>query len=62
MTNHGSLRRHIKNVHEGIKNKNKICEECGKGFSTNYWLKIHVDGVHKGLKPFKCTYCTDAFR
>ena len=41
---------HLRNIH------NK-CIQCEKGFVQASKLKIHVETVHKKLKPFKCNKC-----
>ena len=41
------LRKHIRSVHEGI--KNHVCETCGKAFSENRNLKKHILSVHDGV-------------
>ena len=33
-----------------------ICEQCGKTFASQQNLKIHIDRVHKKLKPFVCEW------
>jgi len=33
-----------------------ICEQCGKTSTTQQNLKIHIDRVHKKLKPFVCNW------
>lgn len=34
-----------------------VCDMCNKSFCNRRQLKLHVDGVHKKLKPFLCSYC-----
>ena len=41
--------------------KNFICGFCGKDFSQNLILQLHVKGVHEQLKPFKCLICSETF-
>ena len=57
------LRRHNKTIHEGIKrttiNKINVCPICGKNVKIS--LKIHIESVHEGKKPFKCSLCDAAF-
>ena len=58
-----TLRRHNKTVHEGIKrttvNKINVCPICGKNVKIS--MKIHIESVHEGKKPFKCSLCDSAF-
>ena len=42
------LRRHIKNVHEGIKEYS--CQSCEKSYTQSHNLKTHIQKVHEGLK------------
>ena len=42
------LRRHIKNVHEGIKEYS--CQSCDKSYTQSHNLKNHIKKVHEGLK------------
>ena len=49
-----SLTKHIKTVHEGI--KDFMCSECGKAFKSNLALNSHFKVVH--LKEFyECDIC-----
>ncbi|KAI0229281.1 hypothetical protein LSAT2_020299, partial [Lamellibrachia satsuma] len=36
------------------------CNECGKHFTTNFGLKLHV-AIHKGHYPYHCQYCGRGF-
>lgn len=36
---------------------NYFCEYCKKPFNDRRQLKIHIDGVHKKLKPYLCSFC-----
>ena len=53
------LKRHIRSIHEGVKN-NK-CETCGKAFNRLDILNTHILVVHEGLKNHKCEICGKAF-
>lgn len=33
------------------------CEVCNKTFFDRRQLRVHMDGVHKKIKPFLCSYC-----
>ncbi|VDL59434.1 unnamed protein product [Hymenolepis diminuta] len=37
------------------------CDECGKSFSRNENLNIHIMCVHKNQKPFQCPDCDKSF-
>ena len=38
------------------------CDLCAKTFSNNTKLKIHMLGVHSGIKAFSCKICGSKFR
>ncbi|XP_022127183.2 zinc finger protein 2 homolog isoform X1 [Pieris rapae] len=58
---HRCLTRHVKSVHEKIRPpKNKICDYCGRGFSSTAVLKNHIT-THTGERPHKCPYCSATF-
>ena len=42
----GSLKHHIKTVHEGIREHE--CKICGKAFGKKAALRIHDETVHLG--------------
>ncbi|XP_030033531.2 zinc finger protein 83 isoform X2 [Manduca sexta] len=55
------LLKHKKRVHEGIlPPKNKICDVCGRGFTTNKILTNHIR-THTGERPYVCTTCPAKF-
>ncbi|CAD0207145.1 unnamed protein product [Chrysodeixis includens] len=55
------VRTHKLYVHQKVPHeKNKICDICGKGFSTNRILNNHRR-THTGERPFKCNYCSATF-
>ncbi|XP_018334323.1 zinc finger protein 91-like isoform X2 [Agrilus planipennis] len=55
--NSKQLRNH-KVKHKDFLNKTiQLCVECNKMFSDRRQLRIHMDSVHKKLKPFLCSYC-----
>ena len=55
-TEAGSLKRHIRVIHENNPKNNK-CDTCGKLFATAvYHLKKHIK-VHDRIKVFKCDTC-----
>ena len=37
------------------------CDQCETSFDGPAELKRHIDAVHLGLKPHKCTQCDEAF-
>lgn len=58
--------RHIDNIHENNRrnlrnrDKNFLCNTCGKSFYTNFHLEVHIRS-HTGIKPFKCPHCDKSF-
>ncbi|XP_020810901.1 zinc finger protein weckle [Drosophila serrata] len=38
------------------------CPHCEKRFTTPGTLKRHIEGVHKGIKPFTCDLCGKGFK
>ncbi|CAG9790457.1 unnamed protein product [Diatraea saccharalis] len=56
-----SARTHRQHVHEKIPMpKNKMCDICGRGFSTNRILTNHRR-THTGERPYKCAHCPATF-
>ena len=53
------LKRHIKTVHEGIKDHH--CSFCEKSFSRADRLNSHVKLVHEGMKDHVCSHCKNWF-
>ena len=49
------LKKHVQNVHEGIKPFK--CTICDYEFSKHSNLKKHIVSVHERIKPFKCNMC-----
>ena len=43
------------------KGEKPICTLCTKVFARNQTLKIHMESVHEGKKPFKCDTCGQKF-
>ncbi|XP_044767010.1 zinc finger protein 91-like isoform X6 [Coccinella septempunctata] len=36
------------------------CDECGRGFSTEYLMKTHKQ-IHSGIKRYQCEFCPKKF-
>ena len=49
------LQKHIKSVHEGIKEFK--CHKCPYETVQSHHLKKHIETVHEGIKPFNCNIC-----
>ena len=54
-----SLKKHVKTVHEGVKNHQ--CRICNKSFGTLSNLKRHLKSVHEKKKDFQCNLCNKTF-
>ena len=54
-----NLKRHIKSVHEGVRDHK--CEQCEKSFYYSHHLNTHIKAVHEGLKNHKCDTCDKVF-
>ena len=54
-----NLRRHIKFVHEGVRNHK--CKTCDKSFSHKSDLDVHMNSVHESNKNYKCAICQKTF-
>ncbi|XP_022834984.1 zinc finger protein 883-like [Spodoptera litura] len=56
-----TLDRHVSYVHNKLRPpRNKICDYCGRGFTTQTILKSHIR-THTGERPLQCTHCTATF-
>ena len=52
------LTRHIKNVH--VKEKDKVCPECGEKFFNLNTFRCHVNR-HSDTRPFACEVCGQCY-
>ena len=59
-TLNGSLKRHIKSIHE--ENRPFKCTACEKTFKLKNYLKRHFSSVHENKRPHKCTICKKTFK
>ena len=59
LSNMGSLRAHIKAVHQKVKNAK--CHICGKEFFLRHLMLKHIENVHEGQRNFQCDSCGDKF-
>ena len=57
----GSLQRHSKEIHQGIRKSQARCELCGKELSSKTYLELHVKSVHKKEKQFQCDICNKLY-
>ncbi|XP_050673542.1 oocyte zinc finger protein XlCOF6-like isoform X4 [Leptidea sinapis] len=56
-----NLKRHKKLTHEKVRlPKNKICDHCGAGFTTQAILRTHIR-THTGERPLRCEHCAADF-
>lgn len=55
----GNLKKHVGYVHQKVKRvDHKVaCPVCGKMYSSNYCLTIHMSSMHSTEKQFQCEYC-----
>ena len=44
-------------ISERSTDKRLQCDACNSFFKTKTNLKIHIESVHEGKKPFKCNIC-----
>ena len=54
-----NLRKHLKTVHEGIKDFK--CDHCGKEYTENKGLKVHIKRHHDNVRDEQCNQCGKQF-
>ena len=52
------MERHIKTIHQDI--KDFACEYCRKELTSSYGLKAHIETIHMGIKH-KCPHCENEY-
>ena len=55
----GGLKRHLKTVHEGVKDHK--CEHCGKEYTEKKSLRTHIKRDHENVREEQCTQCGKLF-
>lgn len=53
------MEQHYERMHN--KDKQGICDQCGRVFSNNYMLKIHIKSEHDDPERFQCDICKGIF-
>lgn len=59
LTDRTKLLRHIKTVHENVKDWQ--CSLCEKRFSSKSNLEVHMGSKHGGRLPYQCPVCAKGF-
>ena len=55
----GSLKLHIKAIHEG--QRDHKCQHCEQSFAQSGNLSRHIRAVHESRKDHKCDHCGKCF-
>ena len=55
------LKKHIRTIHEGIKDELHKCEHCGKEYTHKLRLRIHIKHKHENVRDEKCDQCGKLF-
>ena len=56
-----TLRLHVRKVHDKEDVNDIQCPHCQYKTCRNTHMKLHIDAVHLGLKPYKCDICGESF-
>ncbi|KAG6459655.1 hypothetical protein O3G_MSEX011491 [Manduca sexta] len=55
-----NLKRHINRNHHLQRERNFVCEHCGKGFYSRRDIRVHMR-THTGETPYVCNICSKSF-
>ena len=55
-----ALAKHVKEVHDQIRERKHFCDQCPKAFTQKHSLVVHQRS-HTGEKPYTCDICFKKF-